>query len=40
MEITAVFLKIEKKLHMKKDNYKVEDIAKITGLTMHEIEKI
>ena len=26
--------------NMKDANYKVEDIAKITGLTMHEIEKI
>ena len=26
--------------NMKKENYKLEDIAKITGLTMQEIEKI
>ena len=26
--------------NMKEANYKIEDIAKITGLTMHEIEKI
>ena len=26
--------------NMKKENYKLEDIAQITGLTMHEIEKI
>lgn len=34
MERMAVFLKIEKKLHMKKDNYKLEYIVKIIGLTI------
>lgn len=36
----VVFLKTMKKRHMKKENYKLEDIAQITGLTMQEIEKI